>query len=351
MSKEEAKLQEMAHEIALNMLINGDVRQCKKCKQVKPLDSFYKNYGVKGTVKNECKDCYAERRKVARPNYYKNKGSLLAVEDREYQDTDLTLHNYKEPLTPVPDGFGYYGTITSTNDGRYIQCHICGKLYANLGGHLYAAHKMGARAYKDQFGLKYTSALISEQERMHLKTKSLEWVKTLTEEQKKEFIAKQKEAYQSYGKAKRDRKGQPPEEKLEQKNEKGSCPDQVLAKIKEVADDLGHTPSKLEFIESQGSQRYVHLAYKLFGSWTLALELAGLKAGDRKLIRAEGKDYTPEQLLESLRDFAIQHGEKPTKSDFKRGVLPPYPRYIEVFGSLASAYREAELSEILGEVL
>jgi len=334
-------IEEQAHEMALNMLINGDVKQCRNCKQVKPLEDFYKS--SRNYSKTVCKDCYNEKRKVQRKSY--GDTPILAVADREYQEADLTLHNYKEPLTKVPDGFGYMGTITSTNDGNYIQCHICGRLYANMGGHLYAAHKMTAREYKDMFGLKYTSALISENERMRLKKKSLDWLKKLTDEEKEAYIAKHKEAYYEKGRAKRAKTGQP-KEKLEQKNEKGSCPDQVLAKIRQVADEMGRTPSKAEFIAHLGSQRFVHLAYKLFGSWTLAVELAGLTPKSKELSK-DYKRYDDGELLSSLRDFALQNGVEPTKSDFNRGVLPPYPLYVERFGSLPKAYIEAELSDIL----
>lgn len=85
---------------------------------------------------------------------------------------------------------------------------------------------------------------------------------------------------------------------------------------------------------------------KLFGSWTLAVELAGLDPKDRSLIRKR-EEYDDVQLLDHLRTFAIQNNVEPTKSDFKRGILPSYALYIERFGSLHNAYREAELSDVL----
>lgn len=344
---EQQKIEELATEMALNMLINGGVKVCKKCKIGKPLSEYYPEKKTADKHKNTCKDCYNELRKEnadKNRTYYKNHGSLLAVADREYEEADLTLHNYKEPLTPVSDGYGYFGTIKSTNDGKYIQCHICGKLYANLGGHLYRTHKISGHSYKERFGLKFTSQLISEQERMHLKTKTIEYLKSLTEEQKEEYAKKQREVYYKYGVAKRNRHKNT-KEKLEQKNEKGTCPDQILDKIREVAKSLGRTPSKRDFIVHEKSQRYVHLVYKTFGSWPKAIDAAGLKRNGNLLEVKE--EYDNITLLDNLRDFVVRTGELPSKSDFKREILPPLPIYIEKFGSLQLAFSEAGLNEIM----
>lgn len=343
--KQEKMILEKAKDLALNMIINGEFKQCKKCKQLKPLDEFYVDGSIKGLYrKSTCKDCYAEIRKVERPAYYKEKGSLLAVDDREYSNADLTLHNYKEPLTPTPNGYGYMGTITSTNDGKYIQCHICGKLYANLGGHLYAAHKMLAKTYKKEFGLEFNTALISEQERMHLKTSTLSYIKTLTDEEKEAFKMRAKQAWLEGRLQHKTTKGT--KERLETKNKKGSCPDQVLSKLREVAVDIGHRPSKREFIAHEHSQRYVHLIYKLFGDWHTAIELAGLKGMSGKLVETK-KELNDMELLEMVRDFVLRTREKPTKSDFNREILPSYSLYIERFGSIQQALKEAEVDSIL----
>lgn len=44
-----------------------------------------------------------------------------------------------------------------------LKCLICGKEYHHLGSHLWHGHGVLAREYKEQYGLPYKMALISEQ--------------------------------------------------------------------------------------------------------------------------------------------------------------------------------------------
>lgn len=66
-------------------------------------------------------------------------------------NNNLIYKNYKEPLTKVVDGHGYYGTIAHTQCGGKIQCHICGFLYKDLSSHLRNTHKMTSKQYRERF--------------------------------------------------------------------------------------------------------------------------------------------------------------------------------------------------------
>lgn len=44
-----------------------------------------------------------------------------------------------------------------------LKCKICGKEYFHLGSHIWHAHKIRAREYKEEFGLPYNMALITSE--------------------------------------------------------------------------------------------------------------------------------------------------------------------------------------------
>lgn len=348
----EQVLKENAKEIALEM-INEGLKQCNLCDQIKPLSMFYNEPNSKKGKgkKSKCKDCYEatrikERKRIlARDAQKEAKLTLeerLITETKQYNESELTLQNYKEPLRKVENGYGYQGVLISTVDNKYIQCHICGKLFSNLSAHVKGKHKIIVRDYKSQFGLAFTTALVSEDARIKLKQATLNWLSTLTEEQKVEY---KRIGFEAYKKSKR-RPGQPAEQ-LESKNKKGTCPDQLLQKIRDVAEVIGHTPSKKEFIAFTGTQRYVHLIYKTFGSWVDGIEMAGFMPKEQKHLSNKRYKYTDEQLLEYLRHFTRTNKKIPTQTDWYRNLLPYYDIYTKRFGSIENARQEAGVYEIL----
>jgi len=253
----------------------------------------------------------------------------------DYNEDDLTLHNYKEPLTKVEGGFGFYGTLISTKDGNYIQCHICGKLVQHLASHAFMGHKVKSREYKERFGLAYTTALISETERNRLKQATLDYIKGLTEEEKREFSERRRLAWARMLRN-RNKAGQPLKT-LETANKRGTCPDQLLEEIKKVKEALGRTPSKKEFIAHVGTQRHVHLIYKVFGSWKAALEILGMEQKKKTHKGFRRKQYTDEELLNYLKVFYKTNGKIPTQTDFYRNLLPSYGTYTRRYGSISNA--------------
>lgn len=259
-----------------------------------------------------------------------------------YDESQITLHNYKEPLSPVEKGFGYYGTISATVDGMYIQCHICGGLFENLGSHLKAKHSLTGKEYKERFGLAFMSALVSENYRNENTKRSLLWWNSLTESERDKYKKKSRE---------NARLKDTPQQKqtLETLNKNGTCPAQLLEKIKEVAETLGHTPSKKEFIATTGTQRYVHLIYKTFGSWTNAVEATGHTPKDKLHGRGGYRHYEDNELLDYLANFATKHHRVPSYSDFYRNLLPTLSVYERRWGNLENARQAAGVYEILEE--
>lgn len=265
----------------------------------------------------------------------------------QYKDIPLTFYNYKEPLKSVIAGFGYYGVILGTLDGRKIQCHVCGKLFARVDSHIGQAHdKMTAREYKEKFELAYTTALISENIRAELKERTLKWLASMTKEDREKL---RKENAKQLAKWNREHPEQP-KLRLETKNKRGTCPDQLLEKIKEVAERIGHTPSKHEFIGETHTQRYVHLIYKTFGSWSNALKMTELSPREVKQLKGLKKPrYSNKELLEYLTIFAQENHKIPTHTDFRRGLLPSYGVYTRRFGKIENARKQAGVYNFINE--
>lgn len=245
----------------------------------------------------------------------------------KYEDKILTLTNYKEPLREIQKGagFGYYGALAVTTDGQYVQCHMCGQLFHNLGPHLYTKHKITARDYREKFQLAYQTSLTSETERQRMKETTLKWLKSMTPAQRKKLLEYQIECARE---GRRLRHSAQPKIRLETMNKRGVCPDQLLDKIKEVKEKIGHTPTSKEFVKVLGTQRYKHLIFKVFGSWRDALKSMGEEIARPK------NTYTDDELIGYFKRYYEKTGNIPTYTDLKRGILPDYTTYKRRFGNL-----------------
>lgn len=253
--------------------------------------------------------------------------------------------HYKEPLTEIKNGFGYYGCLLSSTDGEKVQCAICGGLYGELSKHITPKHGITAREYKEKYGLAYSTALISEKIRESRKQTTLVWVEKMKRQHGADWRMYLRTMGQKGNLARRTTAQ--PRLTLESKNKRGTCPDQLLDRIIKVKEEIGHTPSKDEFIAATGTQRYVHLIYKTFGSWTGAVSKAGLrpKPNMGNLTERVGNQQKPyyedEELLEYLRIFYEQNNKIPTETDCRRGMIPPSTTYARRFGSLVIARERA----------
>lgn len=260
-------------------------------------------------------------------------------------DTQMLIYeNYKEPLKPIEKtkGVGYYGTLAATEDKMYVQCHICGHLFANLGLHV-RAHKVNREKYKDMFQLQVGTALISEKLRetriknsIHSPRKGAglpEWLQEYNANVKKGVIKHNGNIKKTTGKSRGAWS-------LEKRNKEGMCPDQVLEKIKDLAEILGKTPSVTEFQEHY-KYRFVGSIQFQHGSWQAAVKKCGLKT--RNELRTPDK----EALLQDLIDFRDKYDRIPVTSDFNRGLLRDRGVYIRTFGTLNNARMEAGLNAVI----
>lgn len=255
----------------------------------------------------------------------------------------LTVKNYKEPLKKVENGngFGYYGAISQTNDSKYIQCHICGELFAHLGGHIIQKHQVRVRDYKIKYGIQMGTALLSDNEREKRKQAMANFLKRMDEDQRKEYFESARKGAEKAAKERKYKHTFPHSLALEYKNKKGTCPDQILTKIRLLWDKLGRMPKLEEFSQEYGGN-YRHIVYITFGSWNDALLKVDPNAPITK--NYSKKRYSNEDLLERLRRFTREMGRFPTNEDCNRGFLPSSYTYYHRFGGLIKA---RELAGIL----
>lgn len=315
--------------------------------------------------------------------------------EMEYPDAPsgyVMLYNYKEPFMRFEEGYGYQGVLLFDGINDQVQCHLCGEWQTSLPHHLRREHNTNAADYKRQVGLSQTSALISESTREKLIANAKNG-KGL-EERKKNLRPGKKHRPESIEKIRQailDNAN-----RRETQNKRGTCPEQLIDRLRKDFARLGRTPTTRE-------AGYLPTIIKVYGSWKNACEIAGVpyrepgKAAKDKLkyheaeiiiwIRefydangrlprrmdhkqlyeagrarwgwknlclkamiSDGKyrkvshlRHGPEGLLLFLRKFSEIHGRNPAVSDCKRGLLPHASRYIYHFGSWKGALKAAGL--------
>ena len=249
---------------------------------------------------------------------------------------ELQYLNYKEPLTKIEGGYGYLGTLAQTSDGSKAQCHICGELYYNLGAHIFNTHQMKAAEYREKFQLGKRTPLCSDLASREYKERALAlWNRKTPEEQEQQKRIMQEAAAQARRIGHR--------RSLEEKNKHGMCPDQLLEKIRVLADKLGRSPTAQEF-RIEYKHRFLCTIERTFGSWNAAKAQLGLspcKPGSREPHNKGSCKFTDDELLHYLQQHYKRFGKPPTASDWSRYYFPDYHIYLKRFGSIKNARNKA----------
>jgi hypothetical protein len=241
---------------------------------------------------------------------------------------------------PYEGGHGYRGVLLFDGSSDRVQCHFCGSWEQNLPAHLWYSHKTKAMVYKKMVGLGKRTALISETIREKLiasgheqRMNNLRPGKKLTAEQRKKIAKGLAEYYKT----------------TEMQNVHGTCPLQLITKLRTLAEKLGRAP-KHDEIPSYESYM------KVFGSVKNALLRAGItprksgvnvtwRAGKQKNVGTIDQRYTRELVLGMVRDFMKEHGRDPSISDCRRGLLPSHSTFTTMFGGLRAAIRTANVTK------
>lgn len=267
-------------------------------------------------VTKENRDDYLRARRLQR---HEKEKSIIPSDDQ------LIFYGYKEPLKKYKEGFGYMGVVSYSKERDRVQCHICGRLFLNVGCHAKFAHGLLAQDYKKKVGLALKTALVGEGTREKL-MKAHDQIgsfscKNLTKKQRIEKMRKMSRLAKNKG-----RHGW----SLEKRNETGNCPEQLVDKIKKLQIKIGKRPSAKDYQKEYGSFQSVITVY---GKWNEALRVAGMTTyTDEKDIRGD-ENY----LLEQMRFFYKKYGRTPRQSDGQRGLIPCHQLYWKKFGSMNKA--------------
>lgn len=312
----------------------------------------------------------------------------------EYADApsgSVTLYNYKEPFMRYERGYGYQGVLLFDAETDTVQCHLCGEWFKYLPNHLHREHAVRAAEYKKEVGLMQTTALIGESQRALLIAKGVERFKNIRPGQKKSEAEKEK--------IRRTMKVLV----RERQNLTGTCPEQLIERMRQTYHRLGRTPGDSEIVGGKCT------IIRIFGSWKAACEIAGIPwispgrtRRTNKIVEAElilwirdnifkeklptrvgyarkigvcgqlvsawarahggweelcrkalvsdgeyrkvsGLRYSEKDLLFFLTSFKKNHGRNPSVSDCKRGMLPYASRYIYHWKSWKNALVAAGL--------
>lgn len=253
--------------------------------------------------------------------YRINNGEILPP------DTPALTVGFKDPLTPIKKGFGFYGTLAYNEAKTHTQCFICGFFFENLGIHVSKIHGKKARDYRLEYGLGAQTSLVAPVTRQ----KYVRYWESLTAEQR-EQKAQQLAATRSQTQRELSLKGAYAKKSLYKKNQEGRCPEQLLDKIKTLRDKLGATPSGRRFVEEYG-EGYMGSVRLTFGSWTEALKILDLvphKSGRKN-------SHSKQSILQQMIDFQLRYGREPYTKDLTSGLLPSHFTFNRYFGGLEAA--------------
>lgn len=250
----------------------------------------------------------------------------------EYEDAPsgaVKLYKYKEPFMKYTEGFGFRGVLLFDSISDKIQCHLCGKWFDSLGRHLNVVHKIPAVEYKNKVGLSESTVLINEKTRLSLVASGLDKRLQNLRHQK---VRKRSKAVRAKISATLKKMS------MERRNVNGSCPEQILDRIRKTYDELGR-----EFTTRHPKvEPLCRLGDVYYGTFRRACELAGvplLKPGQN--MKPKRSPYTEAELIKSIQLFKLNHKRNPSTSDCRRDFLASEDTYRRKFGSWENALKKA----------
>jgi len=302
----------------------------------KTCQNCHKNYEQKkGKGSTKAKYCHPcriiVRKEQMRQGQLRRNIKLHAIPD----ESQVMFYGYKEPLKKFAGGFGYQGVLTYSKDKDRVQCHICGRLYKNVGSHSKLTHGLTAREYKERTGLAQNTALVGEGTRALLIVAHKE-IPSFSQRNKSKVDIRKHMKYMS---DKANKKGVK-RWSLERRNKEGNCPDQLIDRILKLKDKLGRRPTAKEYAKEYGSFQSIITVY---GKWETALKFAGIPLHSTERSIKSSREF----LLEHMREFYKKYKRTPRTSDMRRGLLPYHQIYCKVFGTLNRARQEAGIPVLI----
>ena len=242
----------------------------------------------------------------------------------EYEDAPcgfVTFYNYKEPLMKFTEGFGYMGALIFDGESDKIQCHMCGQWFEALAGHIAREHGMNTFQYKEIVGLRQTTALISEKTRAKLIAIGIE--------KRKKNLRPQRGPMSQTTKDKIRKTLIEGGSKSESKNDRRTCPAQLLDRMIEIANKKGENLRMRDF---DGFDETIR---KTYGSIKEACRLAGITyhppcIAHQTMLKTKQKDKITQkekrkEAILFIQEFVTRFNRKPLKTDYlKQKQLKQY---------------------------
>jgi hypothetical protein len=189
---------------------------------------------------------------------------------------------------------------------------------------------MTARAYKNEVGLRQSTALLSEALREKL-------VLNGVDKRIQNLIPGGKKTQEEKDKVRATLK----KTTMEDKNRRGTCPAQLLDRLYKKFQKYGRMPTHKEL--GEGLADTIVATYGTMKEACRLAEVPYRKPGEnvvdpvaeKKVIPSKAPiEYDRDMLLRLLRVFKDTHNREPYRSDLKRGLLPDrsvFDRYFESF--------------------
>lgn len=242
----------------------------------------------------------------------------------------IPFYKAEPPFMDYIGGFGSVGVIMWDSENDKIQCHMCGKWFDSLTGHI-KAHDISPTQYKEEVGLYLKTPLWNLKMQQEKKEQSKEQFKTnvnLKASIKANHAKGMKETGKIGGKGRKKRLS------VQEMNKFGTCEIQLKTKILKLAEDLGHTPT----FDEAGNLAYVMV--RRFGTWGAGLKYIGLMPMNTYV---HSEKFSKDFVIEKLREYIDIQGKEPTSNDFRVRHLMPFSDWTvrKFFPSLEKAMEVA----------
>jgi len=228
----------------------------------------------------------------------------------------------------VKRGYGFQGVVQYDDIEDKIQCHICGKWFQSLGGHLHKKHGILSDNYRMDYGLSLGTPLCGS--RLSNK-QSIQATRCFTTE-KQEKMSKASVGFHKRRRPQRVIGGFT----MQVKNSRGLCDLQMKSRYEVVKRIVKREPSSSDILKydrklsgviwSRGTlnqfRKSMGISTKTVGEWNSLPDL----------------DY-----VAALRKKAREKKRVPCPKDFPTGCKPCRAAFYKHFGSWHSALRVAGL--------
>jgi hypothetical protein len=203
------------------------------------------------------------------------------------------IGKYIPPFENNDTGFGFKGVVIEDSKNGKIECSVCGKWFSQVSHSHLETHGLTATEYKRKFGLLTSTALKSKQMRINQSKVMIELRKN---NKNNRYSFKRGNSYSA------NRKGNP--KSVESKNKFGVCELQILERVKELAQELGKTPTLIDLKNRYGwgIMASIHSTY---GSYIKVCNRLGLTANFSNYSPKYSREYFLEKALSNEPSFRI----------------------------------------------